>query len=296
MQWRREFPKWVKSNVVPEDSKRRRWWWNRLFVQIATSNEYPNEAEVFTALKATQRDRSAAVLAEAQEVFRRPFETSEGVERRAATLQGAIAIAASFVLAGGGLLLDTTKIRTESWRIAFAVVIAIVIICLVFSALRSLRATSRVLEWHYPEESDLLLKRQGSDAGEHDLAVAAGLLHAGGANVNNANYKVAQMRAAGHWLALALAGLLVTALLLLTYIVADPGAAVTSANTNTANTKTVGTMAVKTKAASAQAVTAKNATKTLTTSVTTKTMSKGATPPAPHSPIAPSTGPSTSPP
>jgi hypothetical protein len=100
-----------------------------------------------------------------------------------------------------------------------------VILCLVASGLRSLRATSRVLVWRYPDESDLLLRRQGDDASEHELVIAAGLLHAAGANANNANYKVAQMRAAGHWLALALIGLLFTALLLLAYIVADPGTA-----------------------------------------------------------------------
>ena len=170
MRWRHALPKWVKRTAVPEGSRRRRWWWERLFVPIDTTNEYANEDEVLAALRATQSDRSAAVLGEAEEIFRRPFETSEGVERRASTLQGSIAIAASFVLAGGGLLLGTSKISGEGWRVAFAAVFALVILSLVASALRSLRATSRVLVWHYPDESDLLLRRQRADASEHELA------------------------------------------------------------------------------------------------------------------------------
>jgi hypothetical protein len=232
MQWRHEFPKWVKRKLAPERSSRRRWWWDRLFVQIGDWNPYAKKDDVLAALKAKQRGRSADVLAEAREIFRRPFETSEGVERRASTLQGAIAIAASFVLAGGGLLLDTSKIRTEGWRIAFAAVFAFVIMCLVFSALRSLRVTSRVLVWHYPAEDDLLLRRTGDDDSEHELRIAADLLNSAGANTNNANYKVAQMRAAGHWLALALVGLLTTAFLLLAYTAAGPTAGSTTAPTH----------------------------------------------------------------
>lgn len=222
MRWRAALPGRIKAKLVPGGSQRRLWWWERLFVPVPTSSDYQDEGAVYEALHATQRDRSAAVVGEAREVFERANQTTDGVERRASTLQGAIAIAASFVVAGGGLLLNTSDIRTTGWRVAFAVVFVFVIMCLVFSALRALRATSRVLVWQYPDEEDLLLRRTRDDPADHELAVAAALLHAGARNANNARYKVAQMRAAGHWLALALAGLLLTALLFLAYVAADP--------------------------------------------------------------------------
>lgn len=222
MRWRGALPGWIKRRLAPPDSRRRAWWWARLFVPVPTSDDYEKKDDVFNALRRTQRDRSAAVLGEAREVFERPFRTTAGVERRASTLQGAIAIAATFVVAGGGLLLNTTEIQTDGWRIAFAVVFVFVIMCLVFSALRALRATSRVLIWHYPDEEDLLLRRTNDYTSDHELAIAAALLHAGARNANNARYKVAQMRAAGHWLALALVGLLITAVVFLVYVVAGP--------------------------------------------------------------------------
>jgi hypothetical protein len=222
MRWRGALPGWIKRRLAPTGSRRRAWWWQRLFVPVPTSEDYKKKDEVFNALRQTQGDRSAAVLGEAREIFERPFRTTAGVERRASTLQGAIAIAATFVVAGGGLLLNTSEIQTDGWRIAFAVVFVLVIMCLVFSALRALRATSRVLIWHYPDEEDLLLRRTNDYASYHELALAAALLHAGARNANNARYKVAQMRAAGHWLALALVGLLITAVVFLAYVVAGP--------------------------------------------------------------------------
>ncbi|MGA2453375.1 MAG: hypothetical protein ABSG93_07620 [Solirubrobacteraceae bacterium] len=222
MRWRGALPGWIKRRLAPTGSRRRAWWWERLFVPVPTSDDYKKKDEVLNALRQTQGDRSAAVLGEAREIFERPFQTTAGVERRASTLQGAIAIAATFVVAGGGLLLNASEIQTDGWRIAFAVVFVLVIMCLVFSALRALRATSRVLIWHYPDEEDLLLRRTSEYASDHELAVAAELLQAGARNANNARYKVAQMRAAGHWLALALVGLLITAVVFLAYVVAGP--------------------------------------------------------------------------
>jgi hypothetical protein len=245
MRWRGALPGWIKGRLAPGDSRRRGWWWERLFVPVPTSDDYKNEAEVFNTLRRTQGDRSSAVLGEAREIFERPFQTTAGVERRASTLQGAIAIAATFVVAGGGLLLNS-EIRTDGWRIAFAVVFVFVIMCFVFSALRALRATSRVLIWHYPDEEDLLLRRTSDYASDHELAVAAALLHAGARNANNARYKVAQMRAAGHWLALALTGLLITAAVFLAYVVVGP---TFSASQNTATNITSANIKIATEIA-----------------------------------------------
>jgi hypothetical protein len=224
MKWRRGFAPAIKECLAPEEAKLRRWWWNRLFVQVPAPREFLQTKDELLQLLSAQEDRSTQVLVEAQEQFAAPFATSEGVERRATTLQGAVAIAASFVLAGGGLLLDPSKIRSETWRLAFTALYALVIASLVFSALRALRATSRVLVWHYRDGEDVLHRGDNDQtAAAYELAVAADLLYATGRNASNARYKVTQMRAAGHWFALALAGLLATAMLLVAYVVVGPG-------------------------------------------------------------------------
>lgn len=223
MQWRRNFGPRIKQTLAPEEARTRRWWWNRLFVQVPAPTEFLQTKDELRELLSAQRDRSAQVLIEAKEQLARPFDTSDGVERRATTLQGAVAIAASFVLTGAGLLLDPTKIRSDNWRLALGALYALVIMSLVFSALRALRATSRVLVWHYPDGEDVLRRAaNGQTASDYELAVAADFLYAAGRNASNARYKVAQMRAAGHWFALALAGLLATAVLLVTYLLVEP--------------------------------------------------------------------------
>jgi hypothetical protein len=223
MGWRRNFGPRVKQALAPEKAKTRRWWWNRLFVQVPAPTEFLQPKDKLRELLNAQQDRSTQVLIEAKEQFARPFDTSDGVERRATTLQGAVAIAASFVLTGGGLLLDPTEIRSDAWRLVLGALYALVIMSLVFSALRALRATSRVLVWHYPDGEDVLQRgTKGQDASAYELALAADFLYAAGRNASNSRYKVAQMRAAGHWFALALAGLLATAVLLVAYLIAGP--------------------------------------------------------------------------
>ncbi|HEV2924401.1 MAG TPA: hypothetical protein VGW98_10230 [Solirubrobacteraceae bacterium] len=223
MPWRRAFGPCVKRTLAPEHANARRWWWNRLFVQVPAPTDFLQDEAALRELLATQADRGSDVLAEAKEQSAAPFATSESVERRATTMQSAVAIAASFVLAGGGLLLNSTTIRSDDWRVALGVIYAVVITSLVFSALRALRATSRILIWHYPGYEDILHRgAKNQSATDYELALAAAHLHSAGRNASNARYKVAQMRAAGHWFAVALAGLLATGLLLLAYIVAGP--------------------------------------------------------------------------
>ena len=95
-------------------------------------------------------------------------------------------------------------------------------------------ATSRVLVGHYPDPEGVL-KRADSPDEEARVARAAELLYCAGRNQATVRYKVAQMRAAAHWFASALAALLVTAGLFSAYVIvgSDP-----PANTSTSATPT----------------------------------------------------------
>jgi len=221
MRWRRALGPWLKSTLAPESKRARRWWWNRVFVQVPQAQSAEESREALLGRLQPHVARSGEVLAEAKTAFAEPFERADGVERRATTLQGAVAIAASFVLTGGGFVLDTSEIRSDGWRIALAAVYALVILSLVFCGLRALRATSRVLVWHYVD-GDTILENTGTDQAQYELALAADLLYATRRNSSNARYKVAQMRAAGHWFGLALVGLLLTALTVCAYVLWGP--------------------------------------------------------------------------
>jgi hypothetical protein len=215
--WLRNTGSWVKRTLAPAGATKRRWWWERLFVPVPGPVHYLASEDEIVAELTPAAGRSEEVLAEAQTLFDEPFERSDGIERRATTLQGAVAIAASFALAGGALLLDTGKVPSHGWRVALVIPYAITIVSLLACGLRALRATSRVLVWHYPHPEGVLRRAALPDA-EARIGRAAELLHSAGRNQATVRYKVAQMRAAAHWFALALAALLVTAALFCAYV------------------------------------------------------------------------------
>jgi hypothetical protein len=221
--WLRSTGQWLEQTIAPTDAEKRRWWWERLFVPVPGPTHYlMSEEEIAANLKPAEA-RSDQVLAEAQAQFDEPFSRSDGIERRATTLQGAVTIAASFALAGGALLLDTGKVSSYGWRVALVLPYAITIVSLLACGLRALRATSRVLVWHYPDPEGVLKRVTQSDD-KARIARAAELLYSAGRNQATVRYKVAQMRAAAHWFALALAALLVTTALFCAYVItrSDP--------------------------------------------------------------------------
>ena len=233
--WLRNTGRWIERVVAPADAIKRRWWWERLFVPLPGPTHFlDSEEEIANRLKPAN-GRRAETLAEAQTLFDEPFARSDGIERRATTLQGAVAIAGSFALAGGALLLDTGKVPSHSWRVALVVPYAVTIVSLLACGLRALRATSRVLVWHYPHPEGVL-NRVGKSDDDARNERAAELLYCTGRNQATVRYKVAQMRAAAHWFALSLAALLVTAFLFCAYVIAHDDPA-TQASAPTARQK-----------------------------------------------------------
>lgn len=221
--WWRHAGQWIEQTVAPAHSEKRRWWWERLFVPVPSPTHFlMREDEIASKLMPIQ-GRSVEVLAEAQMQFDEPFSRSDGIERRATTLQGAVAIAASFALAGGALLLDNGKVSSHGWRVALVIPYALTIVSLLACGLRALRATSRVLVWYYPDPEGVI-KRVGESDDKARISRAAELLYSAGRNQATVRYKVAQMRAAAHWFALSLAALLLTAALFCAYVITEDDA------------------------------------------------------------------------
>jgi hypothetical protein len=212
IKWRASLAPFIKSKLAPAES-RRRWWWNRLFVQVHDQYFFQGETRE-TILQSLQpaAGRSHEILAEAEALLAEENTRRDCVEQRSAGLQGAVAIAAGFGLAGAGLILDPSKLPTTGWRIAVGVSYLFTIICLAGTGFRALRATVRVHAFESPDPEGPP-KRAGMTSDESNLHRAAELLYTYGRNQPLGDYKVTQMRASGHWFSGALVGLLLTAIL-----------------------------------------------------------------------------------
>lgn len=153
-----------------------------------------------------ERDEQGAaeILAEAREIYDRAEERAAGATTRATTLQGAVAIAGSLLLAGAELILDSTKVHETGWRVAFAATLLAAIVALVMSGVRALSATSTIHRWHRSTATDIVRRSQLSLT-QARVQLAAETLADYGFNTKIAAWKVAYLGAAAWWFRIALA-------------------------------------------------------------------------------------------
>jgi len=162
-------------------------------------------------------DRSKEILAEAQKIFADAEARGEGAERRATTLQGAVAIATSVLLAGGALLGDPSKIHGGAWRSLLALALFLVTVCLVMAGARALAATARIHVYHRPTP-DNIVERAEKNTSDARIELAAETLEDYSFNHQVASWKIAYLAAAAWWFRGALISLLALATLLSAYL------------------------------------------------------------------------------
>lgn len=210
-----------KSNAPESATPLVRRLWHRVFLPIEPPNEFQEASEALARrLKTDDADVSQDLLSRARELYEEPFQRAEGAERRATTLLGALAIAASFGLAGAGLLLNVDTVPAGGWRTALAIGYLLLIVGLVGAAFRSLE-TLRVKVWSQPGDEGIF-ERASRPLTDGRIRQAAELLNAAGRNRPVARWKVAQMRAAAWWLTVAIFALLAIALVVVLYVFLGP--------------------------------------------------------------------------
>jgi hypothetical protein len=123
---------------------------------------------------------------------------SEGVERRATTLQGVVSIAATLAVAGAALLLDPSKVDGLSWRVILALFFACLLYCLIATAYRATQASTQIHKWTREDPADQL-KRTTHTAIEVDTELSTDLLFAYGKNMEVVRWKVTYLNAASEW-------------------------------------------------------------------------------------------------
>jgi len=154
-------------------------------------------SEIVKKLKSND-ERSSELLDEARRLFDSVDEHSEGVERRATTLQGVVSIAATLAVAGGALLLDPGKVHGLAWHIVFALLFAALLFCFIATAYRATQASTEIKVWSIPAPEGIL-KRALMAKAEAEAELAGDLLKCYGRNFEVFRWKVAYMRAASEW-------------------------------------------------------------------------------------------------
>ena len=207
--------------ALPEGSHRRDWY-DAFFLSVSEPIEFTESHEVLVRRLTPPAgpaadERSKEILTDAQALFAEAEARGEGAERRATTLQGAVAIAASVLLAGGALLSDPSKVHGQGWRLCLALTLLIVTGCLVMAGARALAATAHIHVYHRPTPAKALGRAQ-MDPVEARIDLAAETLKDFGSNDQVAAWKVAYLGAAAWWFRGALVGLLALAMLLCAYI------------------------------------------------------------------------------
>jgi hypothetical protein len=218
----------ASSEATPDDAPPqtgRPSFWRRLGDWFKPPSHPPPEGitqswdDLRTALGTPEHDVVEELLAEAKAAYQEVTERADSAERRATTIQGAVAIAASLALAGGSLLLDASGTPSHPWEIAISVGFALTVVLFGVAAWRAFLVTWPRFMWSSPAVTDIPRHVQEPDADAIKLKRTCDLLIAYGHNESVASLKVSLLRQAVHWLMSALVALSVVAVLVAAYAI-----------------------------------------------------------------------------
>ncbi len=129
-----------------------RWWnWDNARKKVKTAEE------LFQGLRTETVEQAEETLQHVKEISQTAVDRAAAADRRATTIAGTVAIAASFTLGGAGILIDPSKITDLHIRRIFAVVICLITVFFVLSAIYALRALVATRSWSWVNPHDLPL-------------------------------------------------------------------------------------------------------------------------------------------
>jgi hypothetical protein len=207
-----ELPGAIEKSPDPKRIRERRaklkGWRLQLYDYRVVPAEIPSEfneplAELIERLSTDDALTAGTILEEAQAISNEAIGRIDSAERRATTLQGTVAIAASLVVAGAGLLLDPSKVSNRDWRIALLIILAAVLGCLIGCAWRALAVTGRMFEFEQPGPERIHLRAKAPGLKARTFR-AAELLRAAGVASEVGAVKVGLLRSSAWWLRAAL--------------------------------------------------------------------------------------------
>jgi hypothetical protein len=186
-------------------------------VSLLTRKEIRSEEK--SICKAAQKcnDLASNFLEEATALAAYRDDRIKTAETKATSLMGAVAIAASLVVAGGGLILDTSKVAGV-WRQVLIVTVLGLLFCLLMCGYLSSRALLTVRTIRRPQTRGALRRAMMGDVISARVDRALDLIERGNDNRYVADFKVAQNEAAHRWYKLALGLFVALGALLVAYV------------------------------------------------------------------------------
>jgi hypothetical protein len=196
-------------------------WWNFDAAKGTTKTADELRAQLACVTTEAAQDR----LAHVEAIAATATERAASADRRATTIAGTVAIAASFTLSGAALILDASKVDDRSSRQLLAIVLFVTTVSFALSAFYALMGLvgTRRWNWNDPHELDHLeaetadgdddaVQRHNRDARTHNLAVrAAYVLDHFAGNWEISDVKTRHVDLALRWLLFALVGIAVFA-------------------------------------------------------------------------------------
>jgi hypothetical protein len=131
--------------------KRHGKWWNYDKARQTTKGDL----DLYEDLKADDEKQAKATLEHVDAIAQGAVDRAAAADRRASTIAGTVAIAASFTIGGAGLVLDTGKITDADTRRWMAVVLCVTTVFFVLSAFYALRALVSTRQWNFSLPWDL---------------------------------------------------------------------------------------------------------------------------------------------
>jgi hypothetical protein len=152
-------------------------WWNRNRKRLPEKEEQHRAAinEMIATLPSRGDGTVDAVVTHAEEIAQTAVDRAAAADRRATTIAGTVAIAASLTLTGSSLVFDGGKIKDDVWRGFLAFILFAATAAFVAAAVYALIALVRYRKWNWAEMWDL--PKQASSGDEIKLNRAAELLY-----------------------------------------------------------------------------------------------------------------------
>jgi hypothetical protein len=188
-----------------------RWWnWDK------RRKEIKSVEELYDGLRVESVGQAQETLEHVEAIAQTAVDRAGAADRRATTIAGTVAIAASFTIGGAGILVDPTKIEDATIRRTFAVVLCVVTVAFILSAIFALRALVSTRTWKWSEPYDLPLDKGESRQKQLGMR-AAHLLSAFSYNWEISDLKNRCVDRALQFLVVALLGIAVLSALLVWY-------------------------------------------------------------------------------
>ena len=157
-------------------TRHRRWWHRDVHPAKGKGAE-----ELFARLLVGNEIEATRTLEHVQEIAETATDRAAAADRRATTLAGTVAIAASLTVSGGALILERARFTDTGLRVAFAAVLCATTWFLVASAVYALRALVATRTWSWIDPHSLPTDRKEKEAKQLGMR-AAHLLHSFGTN------------------------------------------------------------------------------------------------------------------